>query len=615
MVRWFHFLSALVATALCALYPATVAQAAHGLAWGGVPKYSAGFGQFDYVNPNAPRGGSLNRDAYPATSFDKFNPFTLKGVPASGLSTLMFETLGENSDDEPFSVYGLLAEDISLASDELSVTFKLNPKAKFWNGDPVLAADVKYSFDTLMSKQAHPRYRQYFGDVRQVTVVDERTVRVEFKQRNHELYLVFAAQLPVFSRKWGLDAKGVMTPFDKLLKDEPLTSGPYRIESFDFGKTVTYKRRGDYWANDLNVRKGMFNFERIVYKYYKDETARLEAFKAGEFDWMAENSAKQWARGHAGRKFDSGQLIRKEFEHGNPSGMQGFAMNTRRKLFQDVRVREALSLAMDFEWMNRQIFYGQYVRSPSYFSNSDMEATGVPSPQELALLEPYRKQLPEAVFGTAVMPPNTLAPDGLRVNLRKARELFSQAGWEIAEDSKLRNKAGEPFDFEVLMYSKTFERVVMPWVRNLEKLGVTVRLRTTDLTLFQKRADDFDFDVTIHSFTSGQTPGNELIERFSSAAADEKGTDNLPGIKNPVVDELVQRLLKSKSRDELRIYAKAIDRILRAGHYMVPHFSINRHRVSYSKKLNLPDKLPLYYAADSWMLKTWWMGSSAPAQK
>ncbi len=610
MIRWIsceigcmRFLASL-ALASISLLPNS-SHAAHALAWGAEPKYKVGFSHFDYVKPDAPRGGQLNRDAYPTPSFDKLNPFTLKGMAAAGLSTLMFETLAEPSLDEAFSVYGLLAEDMVYATDQLSISFRLNPKAKFWNGDRVQAADVKHSFDTLVSKQAHPRYKQYFGDVKQVVVVDESNVRIEFKKPNHELYLVVASQMPIFSRKWGMDNKGQLKPFDKVLTDEPITSGPYRVEKMDFGKNISYKLRDDYWAKDLNVRKGMFNFERIQYKYFKDETARLEAFKAGDFDWLAENVAKSWARGHVGRKYDSGELIRKEFAHSNGAGMQGFAMNTRRPLFKDVRVRHAMTLAFDFEWMNRQLFYGQYVRSPSYFSNTELEAKGKPSAQELALLDPLRAQLDPRVFEEVVQPPTTVGEEGLRTNLRQARELLKDAGWEVDSEGVLRNKANEGFNFEVLSYSKSFERVIMPWARNLEKLGMKVRIRVTDPTLFQKRTDDFDFDATIHSFVSGQTPGNEMNERFTSAAVNEKGADNLPGIAIPALDQLIGKLLQSKNRDELTLYAKVIDRILRAGYFMVPHYSINTHRVAYSKRMGLPDKLPLYYGADAWMLKTW----------
>lgn len=573
--------------------------AAHALAWGDTPKYPPGFAHFDYVNPQAPRGGTLSLAGY--GSFDKLNPFTLRGLAAAGLGTLMFETLAVSSEDEPFSMYGLLADDIRFAEDALSITFHLNPRARFWNGDPVTAEDVRHSFEVLTGRQAHPRFRQYFADVARVVVVDMATVRFEFARRNHELHMIIGMQLPVFSRKWGAGQ-----PFDSVVQDEPLTSGPYRIERFDWGRTITYRRDPAWWAADLNVRRGMFNFERVVYKYFKDETARLEGFKAGEFDWVAENSAKNWARGHTGRHYDSGEIVKREFRHSNSAGMQGFVLNTRRPAFADVRVRQALALAMDFEWMNRQVFYGQYVRSPSYFTNSEMEAKGLPSADELALLEPLRAQLDAAVFGEAVMPPTTDPPSSLRANLRRALALLAEAGWKVDGEGVLRNARGQAFGFEILSYSKGLERIAVPWARNLGKLGIAARLRITDPALYQKRMDEFDFDVAIHLYAASQTPGNELLERFSSTAADEKGSDNFAGIRDRAVDAIVQRLLASRTRAELVTAARALDRVLRAGWYLVPHFYAPTHRVAWRARLAHPDTLPLYYAAETWLLETWW---------
>lgn len=570
----------------------------HGMAWGAEPKYPPGFRHFDYANPDAPRDGTLTLDGF--GSFDKLNPFTLKGVVAAGVGLLMFDTLTEQSDDEPFSVYGLLAESMSFAPDRMSITFRLNPKARFSNGDPVLAADVKHSFDTLMSRLAHPRYRNFFGDVKSVTTPDPRTVHFDFKRRNHELHMILGS-IPVFSRKWG-DGK----PFDQIVQDPPIASGPYVVERADWGRTIAFKRRADYWADAEPTRRGMFNFERVTYKYFKDEVARLEGFKAGQFDWVAENSAKNWARGHTGPRYRSGQILKREFPHFNSAGIQGFSMNTRRPLFADRRVRHALAYAFDFEWMNRQVFYGQYVRSPSYFTNSDMEARGLPSPGEMALLEPLRDKLDEAVFGEAPRPPDTVPPHTLRNNLRTALGLLREAGWTVDGEGVLRNEKGEAFEFEVLSYSSALERIAVPWVRNLEKLGIRARMRVTDPVLFQKRTDEFDFDVTVTSFPASQTPGNELLERFSSAAADQKGSDNVAGVRDPAVDALIERLLQSDSRTELLDAARALDRVLRHGWYLVPHFYAASHRVAYRDVFGFPSTMPRYYAAQPWLLKTWW---------
>jgi microcin C transport system substrate-binding protein len=603
--------------ALCLSAPQPV-RAAHAIAWGDEPKYRPGFQSFDYVNPAAPRGGTVNLAGF--GSFDKLNPFTLRGLSAAGLWFLMFETLAEASDDEPFTMYGLLAQDMDFAADGLSITFRLNPSARFWNGDPVTAADVRHSFEVLTGRKAHPRYRQYFADVAGVVVQDERTIRFDFKRRNHELHMIIGMQLPVFSRKWGEGKE-----FDQLVRDEPITSGPYRIERTDWGKTIAYRFNPDWWARDLNVRRGMFNFDRVVYKYFQDETARLEGFKAGEFDWVAENSAKNWARGHAGRRYSSGEIRKREFLHSNPAGMQGFVLNTRRAPFNDVRVREALGLSMDFEWMNRQVFHGQYVRSHSYFTNSDMEANGRPGDDELRVLGSVRDRLrtgaqasdaaalalPQALFGEVPTPSSTEAPSSLRANLRRALTLLREAGWSIDDAGTMRDAAGNALSFEILTYSKGLERVAVPWARNLEKLGIEVRLRVTDPALYQKRMDDFDFDVAVHRYTASPTPGNELLERFGSAAAAVKGSDNLAGVRDPAVDLVIEGLLQSRARAELVAHAKVLDRMLRHGHYLVPHFYAKTHRVAFRNHLQHPARLPLYYGADGWMLKTWWVGETA----
>ncbi len=579
--------------------------AAHALALGATPKYPENFANFDYVNPDAPKGGSINLDGF--GSFDKLNPFTLRGLPAAGLGELMFETLAEQSWDEPFSVYGLLAEDLELAPDRLSITFRLDRRARFWNGDPVLAADVIHSFRAVTSAQAHPRYGQYFADVQDVVAVSDRVVRFEFKRVNPELHLIIATGLPIFSRQWGEGR-----PFDQIAQVEPLTTGPYRIDRIDYGKTIVYRRNPNYWGSGLPLRRGMYNFDRITYKYFKDETARLEGFKAGEFDWIFENSAKNWARGHTGRRYATGQLVKNAFPNENVSGMQGFAMNLRRPLFQDIRVRKALTLAFDFEWMNRQVFFDQYSRTASFFSNSPMAATGRPQGAELALLSRYRDQLDPAVFNEDVpLPPVTTPPSSLRDNLRKALDLLAEAGWTVADDGVLRNAQGQPFVFEVLSYSPTLERIAVPWVRNLGRLGIRVNLRVNDRTLYQKRLDEFDFDVTTHVYPMSTTPGNELRQMFMAFAADQPGSDNLPGIRDAVLEPLIDAVVQAPDREALTVAARALDRVLRHGWYLVPHFHLATHRVASNYRLAWPETLPKYYQASLWMARTWWLDPDA----
>jgi microcin C transport system substrate-binding protein len=583
----------------CFLAHGAPAWAAHAFSLYDTPKYPAEFTHFDYVNPDAPKGGDLylaNPDR--RTSFDKFNPFSLKGVAAAGVANLMFETLTIGSSDETATMYGLLADDMQLAPDRMSMTFHLNPKARFNNGDPVLAADVKYSFDTLIAKGA-PQFKSIYADVKRCVVVDERTVRFDFKSLNHELPLI-VGDTPVFSRKW---AAG--TDFDKIQLTPPITSGPYLIERYDTGRTIIYKRNPAYWGRDLPTRKGMYNFDRIHYRFYKDDLARLEAFKAGEFDVVVEYSAKNWARNYQGPKFSSGEIVKREFAHSNGAGMQGFVMNLRRPQFQDVRVRQALGLALDFEWMNRQLFYGAYTRIYSFFNNSPMAATGLPSADELKLLEPMRKQLDPAVFGPAPIPPSTNPPHSLRGNLLKAVELFREAGWTY-RDGALRNAKGEPFAFEILDDQSAMSRIISVYARNLQKLGIQVTQRTADFALIQKRMDEFDFDMTSIRFPDIRSPGNEMFDMFGSKAADEKGSNNVWGLKDPAVDRLVQILVAVDDRPHLTAAARALDRVLLHKYIVIPHWYSSTHRVAYRNRFGMPSQLPLYYQADPYVISTWW---------
>ncbi|WP_321921543.1 extracellular solute-binding protein [Burkholderia sp. BCC1998] len=593
------------AWALQAVLAATAAHAAYAIAQYGEPKYPPGFRHFDYVNPDAPKGGTLVL-ANPSrlTSFDKFNPFTMRGNPAPGID-LLFESLATGSMDEPASAYGLLADDIAIAPDRRSVTFHLNPRARFSNGDPVTADDVRFSFDTLKSKQAAPQFGAYFAEIAKAVVVDPATVRFEFRSTNRELPLI-AGGVPVFSRKWGLRADGSRIPFDQLGFEQPIGSGPYLIERYDNGRTITYRRNPAYWGADLPVRVGTDNFERIVYKLYGDGVARLEAFKAGEYDVLVEYIARNWTRRDVGKRFDSGELVKREFRQHNGAGMQGFFMNLRRPLFRDVRVRQALDLAFDFEWLNRQLFYSAYTRLDSYFADTDLQATGTPGPGELKLLEPLRTQLDPAVFGPMVAQPNTNPPGSLRANLLKARALLAQAGWTY-RDGALRNAQGEPFTFEILDDSgAAMEGVVTAYQRNLAKLGIDARFRTADYALLQKRLDAFDYDMTTVRLPGVQVPGAEQFSRYGSKFADEPGSDNIIGLKSPAVDALLHALGAAQTREDLLDATHALDRVLMHGYYAVPQWYSTTHRIAYKRTLGYPQTLPLYYSAEGWVVSTWW---------
>lgn len=586
------------------LLPLPRVGAAPAQALGYEPKYPPGFAHFDYVDTLAPKGGHLTLPAL--GSFDSLNPFTLKGIAADGAEDLLFETLMVPSLDEPFSQYGLLAEDAQLAADGLSVTFRLNPAARFLDGTPVTADDVKFSFDTLKSQQAHPRYRLYWSDIERAVVVDGRTLRYEFARVNPELHMI-AGQIPVFARRW---VEG--RPFDKMALEQPVASGPYLIERYDLGNSITFVRNPDYWAKDLNVRRGMFNFERVTFKYYRDTTVALEAFKAGEFDFIAVSNSKEWARDYVGEKFDSGQIRKETLRHRNNAGMQGFVFNLRRSLFQDKRVRRAIVLALDFEWANRKLFYGQYNRCNSFFSNSELATQGLPAGAELALLEKYRDRLPPEVFSGLWSPPSTDGPLGLRGNLRQAKALLEEAGWRF-RDGALRDKDGRPLRFEVMLGQKGFERIVAPFARNLAKLGIEASYRVVDAAIYQRRTDTFDFDMTVEVFPQSQSPGNELRDMFHSQAAQREGSQNSPGIADPVVDALVDEVIYAKDRAALVTAVRALDRVLLNGEYLVPNWYIPYHRVAFRNRFAHPQTLPLYYNPTAWMLSTWWMADAPPA--
>ena len=587
--------------------------AAQGIAQYGKPKYADGFAHFEYANPKAPKGGTLtlpNPDR--RTSFDKFNPFTLRGVTAPGIGALMFESLAVGSADEVSSVYGLIADDIQVAPDKMSVSFRIRPEAQFSDGSPILASDVKHSFDTLMSKLANPQYRTIYADVKQAVVVSERVIRFDFKTRNSELPLMVGG-LPIFSKNWGVKPDGSITAFDKITFEHPIGSGPYVIESYRAGKSMIYKRNPNYWGTKVNVRVGFYNFDRIVYKLYSDDAVRLEAFKAGEFDALVEYRAKNWAKSYVGPKFNNGTLIKKAFPNHNGAGMQGFAMNLRRPIFQDMRVRKALGYALDFQWLNRQLFFDQYGRINSYFTNSDLSANyqgeTVPTEAELKLLKPlqakYPQYVPEVVFGAMPPPPSTEAPSSLRNNLRKARELLAEAGWTY-RDGALRNTKGEIFRFEIVEDGPFFMRILSAYVRNLEKLGIKVDIRTSDYALHQKRMDDYDFDMTTIRFPDTQSPGNELYDRFGSAAAKERGSDNVIGVQSPVVDALIDAIVKAETREQLQAATRSLDRVLWNSYFVVPHWYNPTHRIAFRKEMGYPNP-PLYYSAESWILSTWWL--------
>ena len=585
---------------------APVTWAAHGYALWGDMKYPPGFIHFDYVNPDAPKGGEIRLVSnLRLSTFDKYNPFTIRGAAPAYLSQLMFDSLLAGSLDEEGAGYGLLAEDVAVAPDGLSATFKLRKNARFHNGDPVLAQDVKHSYDTLIGPHTSPAYKTLLVDVAGVDVVDDRTVRYRFRQANRELPLTVGG-LPVFSRKWGQGK-----PFNEVVMEPPIGSGPYKIGPVKFGKDITYVRDPDYWAKDLNVRRGTANFDRINVKIYKDNTARLEALKAGEFDLMAFYSAGDWARRVNGKRFDTGELVKGEFQHKLPTGFQSYVLNTRRPLLQDVRVRQALGLAVDYEWMNRQMFYNSYQRVRGLFGNTSCAATGTPSAEELALMTPWRGKIPDAAFGPADEPPRTDRPHdpavgGLRENLRRAQKLLADAGWTV-QNGTLRNAQGQPFVLEYLDSNEGGARVVTPWMRNLEKLGITLRFRPVDFALYQQRLQKFDFDVTTIAYAGTANPGQEYADLFGSQAADTEDSGNLAGVKSPAVDALLDRMVSAKTKPDYLAACRALERVITHSHVFIPQWYSGTHRMAYNAwRLERPTVTPPYFRGETWAIDTWW---------
>lgn len=602
-MRDLSFLRALMTAVLVCLAPAS--WAAHAYAQFGDIKYPPGFTHFDYVNPAAPKGGEI-RMVPPTrpTNFDKFNPFTLRGTAPYGIGTLMIESLLTGNAEEPTTAYGLLADDVEVAPDRLSATFRLHPKARFQDGSPVLAADVLHSFTQLTGKLAAPQYRSIYAEVKAVKVLAERVVRFDFAVPNPELPLVVGG-MPVFSRAWGGGK-----PFDRIVSDLPIGSGPYKPASLAMGRDITYVRDPAYWGAELPSRKGQFNFDRITFKIYLDETSRFEGLKAGEYDFMREFISRNWARQYTGKQFSSGELIKRAFENRNPGDFQGYVFNLRKEKFQDVRVRQAIGLAMDFEWMNRQLFYGIYKRVNGYFPNSEFHAAGLPKPDELALLEPLRARLTPAVFGTVPVAPATTPPGSLRQNLRQAQALLREAGWTY-RDGALRNAKGEAFTMEFLNDQPSLVRIVGPFQKALEKLGITMTYRVVDFSLSKQKMDAFDFEITTLRLPGSTAPGSELLERFGSEAAKTPGSSNVWGIADPAVDALLQKVVTARTRPELGAAMRALDRVLTHGFYSVPQYYGDAFLIGYRPApFVLPATIPPYYQADTWAMSTWWASSA-----
>jgi microcin C transport system substrate-binding protein len=555
----------------------------HGASMHGDLKYPASFQHFDYVNPNAPKGGTVRLGSQ--GTFDTFNSFIIKGNTAAGLG-FMYDTLMASSSDEAFSQYGLLAEKMHMPEDRSWVAFTLRKEARWHDGKPVSVEDVIWTFNTLVTKGT-PFYRFYYGDVSEVIKTGKRRVRFNFKSsENRELPLIIG-QLTVLPKHYW-DGKD----FNKTTLKPPLGSGPYKIGAFETGRSITMKRVENWWGKDFPVNKGQYNFDSIRYDYYRDGTIALEAFKAGEFDYRAENSSKAWATAYKIPNVNKGLIKLEEIKHDRSSGMQGLVYNTRRKIFKDKAVRQALAYAFDFEWSNKNLFYDQYTRTRSYFDNSELAATGLPSQEELEILEPYRGKIPDEVFTKEYNPPKNEVPGKIRKSLRTATKILKDAGWIIKEKKLVSVKNGIDLKFEILLSSPISERIILPFVKNLERLGIKASVRTIDTSQYRRRMDTHDFDMIIGVFGQSMSPGNEQRSFWGTKAADLEGGRNLIGIKDPVIDALIEKIIAASSRENLIVAVKAMDRVLQWSYWLIPQFHANFDRIAYWNKFGRPKITP-----------------------
>ena len=550
----------------------------------GESKYKSGFKHFDYVNVKAPQGGKLVLPAY--GTFDNFNPYIFKGVAATFVASLSFETLGFSPADDPFTVYPLLAEKFDLPKDKSYVGFILNPKAKFSDGSAVLADDVIYSFKAI-TEQGSPIYKMYYADVDRVEKINEREVRFYFKKniKNKELPLILS-QFSVFSAKDWKDKD-----FSKPRLEVPLGSGPYKVIDFQVNKFVELKKNPQYWGKNLPSRRGFFNFETIRYDYYQDTTVTLQALFAGNIDAREEYIAKIWMTGYDNELVKSGKIIKEQLEHNNPATLQNFAFNLRRSKFEDRRVRKAIDLAFNFEWANTKLFYGQYRRLFSYFTNTGMEAVGLPEGKEKEILQRYKDRLNPEIFSVPYSPTFNIDMNNSRENLKKAVSLLKEAGYDFVDGKMTNLSTKEPLEFEILSSSangSTFTKVMLPFIENLRKIGIKAVFRNLEINIFKNRLDNFDFDVAIISYPVSQLPGNEQREYWGSESADIKGSNNIIGIKNPVVDDLIKGLVAVQKKEDYVAYVKALDRVLLSENYMIFQWYSPYSRIAYRNKFGKP---------------------------
>lgn len=584
----------LLTAALLAPLSAFAADAVHAIAMYGEPKYKADFKNFDYVNPDAPKGGTLRVSAL--GTFDSLNPFIVKGVPADNIA-LIYQTLLTGSNDETFTEYGLLAESMEVREDRSSITFNIRKEAIWSDGKPVTADDVVWTYETLIKKGA-PFYAAYYADVETVKAEGEKRVTFKFKRAgNRELPLI-VGQMAILPRHYWADKD-----FGATSLTAPIGSGPYTITAIDAGKSMTFTRIKDWWGEKLAVNKGRYNFDRIIVDYYRDTTVSAEAFFAGRYDVRQEYMAKLWATGYDAPAVKDGRIKKEEIKNALPAGMQAFVMNIRRPVFADRAVREAMQYAFDFEWANKALAHNAYTRDDSYFTNSIYAAKGLPAGKELEILNQYKDKLPPEVFTAEYKNPSTDGTGNARDNLRKAMQILDAAGYTVGADG-VRQKDGKKLSFEIIDNQAEFERWVLPYIRNLKRIGINATFRVVDVSQYIARMNDYDFDMTISGFGQSLSPGNEQRDFWGSKKADEPGSRNLIGIKNPVIDELCEKIATAQTQEDLVASVRALDRVLLWNYYVVPQWYTPVWKIAYWDKFDRPETVAPYGLG---YMDTWWL--------
>jgi microcin C transport system substrate-binding protein len=575
--------------------PSQKVNVSHGFAMHGAPKYPADAGPPDYLNPNAPKGGSVRLGA--RGTFDSLHPFIIKSVPAAGISAI-WDTLCWASRDEASTEYGLIAETIEWPEDRAWVAFTLRPQARFHDGTPITVEDVIWTFDTLKAKGL-PNYAFYYGDVLKAEKTGDRKVLFTFRDNTNKELPLILGQLPVLPSKWWASRD-----FEKVSLDIPLGSGAYKVDSFDVGRSIAYRRVDDWWAKDLWMNRGRNNFEVMRYEYYRDVTVQFEAFKAGDIDIRQENIARNWATAYDIPPVREGRIIKDEIPHELPTGMQCFAFNTRRDFFKDRRVREAIATMFDFAWTNKNLFYGMYKRNISFFGNSELASSGLPTPAELKYLEPLRGKIPEEVFTKEFKLPEGDGTGNVRDLARRALALLKEAGWEVKDGKMTETKTGKKLAFEMLLNDASFERVVLPYKQNLERIGIDMNVRTIDTAQFKRRDDEFDFDMMVTGFGQSLSPGNEQRDFWGSKAAGTSGSRNAIGIRDAAIDSLIETLIGAPDRESLINVTRALDRVLLWSHFVVPNWHSNTAYVAYWNRFARPAKAAKYAPV---AFDTWWI--------